>query len=136
MRFTTYDKGNSEQHKITLERIMKTWNNLIALSQNLPICIFDDIFQLYVLEKLCRGWSFILSIFQPQNYVAEADAMIQLPYLHVEKQIQFWSHLLPSYTLHTLPNVLFIFDFQKTDTYLLVQALLHLRCFLRLWKTV
>ena len=44
--------------------------------------------QLY-LKSYAGGGPLFSLFFKPQNYVAEADAMIQLPYLHVEKQIQF-----------------------------------------------
>ena len=45
-------------------------------------------------------WSYILLFLEgaPKLRVAEAGAMIQLPYLHEQEQIQFWSNLSPLYT--------------------------------------
>ena len=60
LRFTSYDQGNREKHKITLERIIKTENNLIALSQNLSKYIFDDIIQLYLKSHAGGGPLFSL----------------------------------------------------------------------------
>ena len=53
-----------------------------------------------LLRYTALKWSYILLFLEgaPKLRVAEAGAMIQLPYLHEQEQIQFWSNLSPLYT--------------------------------------